>query len=77
VQIALKRVKPDKCLGADEIPNPFLQAIGEPLVQALTTLINRCWAAEYSPKKFRMARTIVPRKPSELDKQRDDSDPGA
>ena len=36
-------------------------------------LLNRCWAAEYYPKQFRTARTIVLRKP---DKQ-DYSDPGA
>jgi hypothetical protein len=77
VHTALKRTKPDKCPGADEIPNRFLQAMGEPLVQALTALINRCWAAEYFPKKFRMAYTIVLRKPSKPDKQRDYSDPGA
>jgi hypothetical protein len=37
---ALKRAKLDKSLGIDEIPNRFLYAIGEPLTQALTVLIN-------------------------------------
>lgn len=35
---SLKRAKPDKSLGADEIPSRLLHAIGEPLVQALTAL---------------------------------------
>jgi hypothetical protein len=44
---ALKRAKPDKCPGTDEIPNRFLHAMGAPLVRALTALLNQCWAAEY------------------------------
>ena len=36
VYTALKRVKPDKCPGVDEIPNRVLQAMGEPLVRAFT-----------------------------------------
>ena len=32
VYAALKRAKPDKSLGADEIPNRLLHATGEPLV---------------------------------------------
>jgi hypothetical protein len=70
---ALKRAKPDKCPGIDEIPNRFLHAMGEPLIQAPTALINECWAAEYFPKQFRAARTIVLRKPDKPDY----SDPGA
>jgi hypothetical protein len=45
----------------------------EPPVQALTALLNQCWAAEYFPKRFRAARTIVLRKPNKPDY----SDPGA
>jgi hypothetical protein len=52
VYTVLKRAEPDKFLGLDEIPNRVLQAMGEPLVQALTALINQCWAAEYFPKRF-------------------------
>jgi hypothetical protein len=40
VYTTLKRAKPDKCIGADEIPNRFLHAMGEPLIQALTALLN-------------------------------------
>ena len=63
VYTTLKKTKLDKCLGVDEIPNWFLQAIGDPLVQALTAITNQCWAAEYFPKRFREARTIVIQKP--------------
>jgi hypothetical protein len=49
---ALKSTKLDKSLRADEIPNRFLLAIGQLLVQALSILLNRCWAAEYYLKQF-------------------------
>jgi hypothetical protein len=65
---ALKRAKPDKCPGMDEIPNRFLS-----LIQALIALISQCWAVEYFPRRFRTARTIVLGKPSKPDY----SDPGA
>ena len=68
---ALKSTKPDKCPRADEIPNRFLLAMGQPLVRALSTLLNRCWAAEYYPKQFRTAHTIVLRKPDAPDAKRD------
>ena len=35
IRAVLQSVKPDKCPRADEIPNCFLQAIGEPLVKAI------------------------------------------
>ena len=41
--------------------------MGELLVQALTTLLNQCWAVEHYPKQFRAACTIVLCKPSRLD----------
>jgi hypothetical protein len=49
---ALRRAKPNKCLRIDEILNRFLHTIGELLIQALTALINQCWAAEYYLKQF-------------------------
>jgi hypothetical protein len=69
----VRKVKPDKCPGADEIPNRFLKAMGEPLVKALQTLITAVFRVSYYPKSFRAARTIVLRKPSKPDY----SDPGA
>jgi len=63
----LKRVKPNKCPGIDGIPNRFLQAMGAPLVQAITELINASWRLEYHPRRFRQARTIVLRKPEKDD----------
>jgi hypothetical protein len=73
VRNILRAVKPDKCPGADEIPNRFLQMMGEPLVKALQALITAVFRANYYPKSFRAARTIVLRKPSKPDY----SDPGA
>jgi hypothetical protein len=70
---ALRNTRPDKCPGTDEIPNRFLLAMGQPLVRALSALLNRCWALEYYPKQFRTARTIVLQKPDKGDY----SDPGA
>jgi hypothetical protein len=67
VHKALKRAKPDKSLGIDEIPNRFLHAMGELLIQAFTVLINQCWAAEYYLKQFQAAYTIVLRKPDKPD----------
>jgi hypothetical protein len=61
VYTTLKRTRPDKCPGIDEIPNRFLHAMGAPLVRALTALLNQCWAAEYFPKQFRAARTVTAR----------------
>jgi hypothetical protein len=46
------KVKPDKCPGADEIPNRFLQAMGEPLINALQALIAAVFKTSYYPKSF-------------------------
>jgi len=69
----LKGFKPDKCPGADKIPNRFLQAMGEPLIRALQVLTNAVFQTQHFPKRFRAARTIVLRKPSKPDY----SEPGA
>ena len=73
VQAIVRKVKPDKCPGVDEIPNRFLQSMGEPLVKALQALLTAVIRVNYYPRRFRMARTIVLRKPSKPDY----SDPGA
>ena len=66
-------MKPDKCPRADEIPNRFLQAMGEPLVKAMQALVTAVIKLSYFPQRFRSARTIVLRKP----RRPDYSDPGA
>jgi hypothetical protein len=66
IRTALKKTKPDKCPGADEILNRFLKAIEDPLVQALTAFTNQCWEAEYFPKRFQTACTIVLQKSNKL-----------
>jgi hypothetical protein len=73
IQDIVSKAKPDKCPGADEIPNRFLQAMGEPLIRALQALITAVIRHSYYPARFRTARTIVLRKPSKPDY----SDPGA
>jgi hypothetical protein len=73
VQAIVRKIKPDKCPGTDEIPNRFLQAMGVPLVRALQALITAVFKVNYFPERFRAARTIVLRKPSKPDY----SDPGA
>ena len=59
VQDIVQRVKLDKCPGSDEIPNRFLQAMGEPLIKALQALITAVFKVNYYPKRFQVACTIV------------------
>jgi hypothetical protein len=67
VQAIVRKIKPDKCPGTDEIPNRFLQAMGEPLVRALQALITAVLKVNHYPERFWAARTIVLRKPSKPD----------
>jgi hypothetical protein len=73
VQNIVRRVKPDKCPGSDEVTNRFLQAMGEPLIKALQALITAVFKVKYHPKRFRAARTTVLRK----SRKPDYSDQGA
>jgi exonuclease III len=73
IRAILRSIKPDKGPGIDEIPNRFLQAMGEPLVNAMQSLITAVIKLSYFPQRFRSARTIVLRKP----RKPDYSDPGA
>jgi len=59
VQRIVQKVKLDKCLGLDKIPNRFLKAIREPLIKALQALITAVIKVNYYPKRFRAACTIV------------------
>jgi hypothetical protein len=52
VRDIIRKVKPDKCPGADEIPNRFLKAMGEPLIKALQALITAVFKISYYPKSF-------------------------
>ncbi len=73
IQTIIAGSRPDKCPGSDAIPNRFLKAMGSPLIEVLTNLINACLKLSYFPKQFRHARTIVLRKPGKPNY----SDPGA
>ena len=73
IQDIIAGSRPDKCPGNDNIPNRVLKAMGSPLVEVLTKLVNACFKLSYFPRQFRHARTIVLRKPGKPDY----SDPGA
>ena len=62
VATVLARAAPSKAPGPDGIIMGLLQAIGEPLVQAMRSLTQACWDWEYVPKPFRTARTVALRK---------------
>ena len=70
IQAVLQSIKPNKCPRADEIPNCFLQAIGELLVKAMQSLIIAVIKLSYFLQRFWLIQTIVlqkPRKPNYLD----------
>ena len=52
IQAVLQSVKPDKCPRVDEILNRFLQAIGEPLVKAMQSLITTVIKLSYFLQRF-------------------------
>src|SRR5450432_3109989 len=45
----------------------FLKAMGHPMIEAITSLLNACWAAGYYLERFKEARTIVLKKPEKED----------
>ena len=73
MQSIVQKVKPDKCLGLDEIPNRFLKAMRELLIKALQALITAVIKVNHYLKRFKAACTIVFQKLSKLDY----ADPGA
>jgi hypothetical protein len=48
----VRKAKPDKCPGQDEIPYCFLQLMGEPLVRALQALIAAVIKLSYFLARF-------------------------
>jgi hypothetical protein len=73
VSSLLQARKPYKAPGNDRIPNGFLRAMGPKLAEAVAQLANACWALGHLPARFKVARTVVLRKPGKPDY----SDPGA
>ena len=70
IQAVLQSIKPNKYPRVDEILNRFLQAIGEPLVKAMQSLITAVIKLSYFLQCFQLAQTIVlqkPQKPNYLD----------
>ena len=67
IRAVLQFVKPDKCPRVDKIPNCFLQAMGEPLVKAMQSLITAVIKLSYFLQCFQLAQTIVLQKPQKPD----------
>ena len=67
VEAALKKTKSWSCPGDDEVPNGFLKDLGDPLLEAVASLTTACWNAGYYPKRYRLAKTVVIRKPGKKD----------
>jgi hypothetical protein len=67
VRTAIRRTANDSAPGPDGIPNRFLKALGKPFVEVMQALISACWKLGYHPKAFRVARTVVLRKPQRGD----------
>ena len=63
VLAAIRRPNPDKAPGPDGIPNRILQACAEKLSDMLTPLFQACAEQGYHPKAFKVANTIVMKKP--------------
>src|SRR5450432_3746631 len=63
VEQAIRRQRAGKALGKDGLPADFLKAMGRPMAEAITSLLDACWSTGYYPARFREARTIVLKKP--------------
>ena len=63
VLAAIRRPKADKAPDPDGIPNRILQACAEKLADILTPLFQACAEQSYHPQAFKMANTIVMKKP--------------
>lgn len=55
--------------GLSGVPNWFLKLLGEALVETLRVLIQGCLEWEYYPRAFKIARTVVLKKPGKPDYQ--------
>ena len=60
---ALIRPQQWKAAGPDGIPNGFLRACGDPLIEAIRRIAATSLAIGYYPRAFKKARVIVLRKP--------------
>ena len=63
VEQAIRQQRAGKAPGKDELPADFLKAMGRPITEAITSLLDACWNTGYYPERFREARTIVLKKP--------------
>ena len=63
VLVAIHQLKVDKALGPNEIPNRILQACADKLSDMLTPLFQACIEQSYHLCAFKIANTIVMKKP--------------
>ena len=63
VLTAIRRPKADKAPGPDGIPNRLLQACADKLSDILAPLFQACVEQSYHPRAFKIANTIVMKKP--------------
>jgi hypothetical protein len=67
----LNETRPWKAPGTEDLlPTGFLKACGKPLVQALTTLINKSFEFAYYPQRLRRAGVVVLAKPGKTQAQK-------
>lgn len=64
---AIRRPKTDKAPGVNRILNRFLRQVLEVFLPHFTHLFQECADLGYHPKEFRIANTIVSKKPRKED----------
>ena len=67
VRTAIFRPKQDKALGIDGMPNRFLRLVAGEALPQLTRLFQAYVDLGYYPREFKVANTIVLRKPGKDD----------
>lgn len=67
VKAAIFRPKQDKAPGIDGMPNRFLRLVASEALPQLTRLFQACIDLGYHPREFKVANTIVLRKPGKDD----------
>lgn len=67
VAAAIRKPKPDKAPGVNKIPNRFLRQVLEIFLPHFTRLFQACINYGYPPKEFRIANTIILKKPRKED----------
>ncbi|SLM39698.1 Reverse transcriptase domain [Lasallia pustulata] len=64
IRTELRKLKPDKAPGPDNIPNKVLKLAQEELTPLLTAITQACYSVGYHPKSCKDAVTVVLKKPN-------------